>query len=115
MLLPEAGLDRLVEQLRSMPGADRKAILIRLSPEERKRVRTRLSRKPVAPADPVSPYSADIAARIAATDAALTMTGRKALDAFLFPAGKQAPRQDMRGNSLAQTMSGLLRPRGRQS
>lgn len=115
MPLPEASLDRLVEQLRSMPGADRKAILARLTPEERRRVRTHFARQPAMPAEPVSLYSADIAARIAAADTALTATGRKALDAILFPAGKQAPRQDAYGNSLAQAMGGLLRPRGRQS
>jgi len=115
MLLPEASLARLVEQLRAMPGADRKAILARLSPEERKRVRARLARRAGDPVEPASPYSADIAARIASADTALTATGRAALDRFLAPAGSEVPRQDLRGASLAQTMSGLLRPRGRHA
>lgn len=114
MLLPEDGLDRLVEQLRTMSGADRKAILVRLGGEERRRVRARLARRPESVAEPVSPYSPDIAARIAAADGNLTAAGHKALAAFLFPAGKQAARQDNRGASLAHAVSGLLRPRSKQ-
>lgn len=114
MLLPEDGLERLVEQLRTMSGADRKAILARLEGEERRRVRARLVRRPEVAAEPVSPYSPDIAARIAAADGNLTVAGYKALGAFLFPAGKQAARQDNRGASLANAVTGLLRPRGKQ-
>ncbi|WP_163117641.1 hypothetical protein, partial [Acinetobacter baumannii] len=62
--------------------------------------------------EPVSPYSADIAARLEASDTGLTVAGRRALDAILAPAGKGATRADPnRGLSLAQTMGGLLRPR----
>lgn len=113
MLLPEDGLDRLVEQLRTMSVADRKAILARLGTAERRRVRARLAARPNVPAEPTSPYSTDIAARIAAADSALTPSGRKALDAFLSPVSKSAPRQERRGPSLAQTMGGLLRPRAK--
>lgn len=113
MLLPEDGLDRLVEQLRGLSGADRKAILARLKPGERQRVRARLDGRPVAPAEPVSLYSPDIAARIAKADSALTPSGRKALDTFLFPGGKVSTPSQARGASLAQTMGGLLRSRGK--
>jgi hypothetical protein len=114
MLLPEDGFDRLVEQLRTMSGADRKAILARLEGEERRRVRARLIRRPEMAAEPVSPYSPDIAARIAAADRNLTAVGHKALAAFLFPAGNRAARQENRGASLADAMTGLLRLRGKQ-
>lgn len=114
MLLPEIGLDPLVEELRELARADRKAILARLTSAERRRVRMLLSRRPAAPAEPVSPYAPDIATRIAAADERLTPAGRKVLDAFLHPGdGKPAMRDAGRGASLAQTMGGLLRPRGK--
>lgn len=117
MLLPEARLDILIDQLRSMPAADRKAVLARLSPDERRRIRRRMAKRPVEPVEPASPYSADIAARLKALDSAdtpMTVAGRKALDGFLQPPGNSAPRAELgRGTSLAQAMGGLLRPRGR--
>lgn len=112
MLLPEDGLDRLLEQLGALTAADRKAILARLRPAERRRIRAHLGQLSGAPAKPVSPYSPDIAARIAAADKVLTPAGRKALDAFLFPLNKQAAKPQARGAPLAQAMGGLLRPRG---
>lgn len=114
MLLPEDGLDRLVEQLRTMPGADRKAILSRLGGEERRRIRARLSRRPEPTGEPSSPYSPDIAGRIAAPDNVLTPRGRRALEIFLNPADRQSVRQESRGASLANAMGGLLRPRGKR-
>lgn len=112
MLLPEVRLDMLIEQLRTMPAADRQAVLARLDPDERSRVRTQLRAPPADPVEPVSPYSADIAARLKANDMGLTVAGRKALDAFLMPS-KAAPRSEpRRGATLVQAMGGLLRPLG---
>ena len=76
MLLPEAKLDTLVGQLDTLPAGDRRAILARLSPEERALVR----RAAASPAIPSSPYSPDIAAVIAA-----------GLVAFLLPALRSEP------------------------
>src|SRR5688572_23758585 len=85
MLLPEAGLDTLVDQLRALPPADRRAILSRLSPAQRERVRARL-RGAASPAgiSQASPYSADIAERVAALGeesavSATTSRGKAAL------------------------------------
>ncbi len=114
MLLPEARLDILIDELRGMSAGDRRAVLAKLGAEERRRVRARLAASGSGPVEPVSPYSADIAARLEARDAGFTVAGRRALDAFLMPAGKSAPRPEQgRGASLAQAMGGLLRPRGR--
>jgi len=115
MLLPEARLDILIDELRGMSAGDRKAVLAKLGGEERRRVRARLAASASGPAEPVSPYSADIAARLEARgDTGLIVAGRRALDAFLMPAGKGASRPEQgRGASLAQAMGGLLRPRGR--
>ena len=114
MLLPEGRLDILIEELRALSPADRKAVLARLGPAERRRVRKRLATAPAEPVAPVSPYSADIAARLQASDTGLTVAGRKALDAFLMPASTSAPRSEpRRGATLAQAMGGLLRPRGK--
>ncbi len=76
MLLPEARLDTLLDQLRMLPGGDRKAVLVRLSPAERARIRARLRGAP--PPRPASPWSPDIADRIAKSEA-LTVAGRAAL------------------------------------
>ncbi len=114
MLLPEARLDILIDALREMLAADRRAVLARLGAEERRRVRARLAALASGPVEPASPYSADIAARLEARDTGLTVAGRRALDAFLMPAGKGAARPEPgRGASLAQAMGGLLRPRGK--
>jgi len=76
MLLPEAGLDTLLDQLRILPAGDRKAVLAKLSPGERTRLKAKLRGAP--PARPASPWSPDIAARIA-NDGAMTAAGRAAL------------------------------------
>lgn len=115
MLLPEDGLDRLIEQLRGMTSADRKAILARLTTEEQRRIRARLGRRAAGPIEPVSPYSPDIAARLVGADTGLTATGRQALERFVSPVRTAEPRQDTRGNSLAHALGGMLRPRGKLS
>ena len=82
MLLPEASLDTLVDQLRQLPAGDRNAILALLGPAERKSLRTRMRGAP-APSEPRSPYSADIAACVAAAKAddptRMTAAARRAL------------------------------------
>ena len=116
MLLPEAGLDLLLDQLKALPAADRKAVLARLTPVERRRIRVRLTGRSAAPAAPESPWSQDIAARIGgaeAADAPLTAAGRKALADILDRGRGGQPAQSNRGASLVQTMGGLLRPRGK--
>ncbi|WP_448661559.1 hypothetical protein ACG3SL_12915 [Sphingomonas sp. CJ20] len=111
MLLPEARLDILLDELRGMAAADRNAVLARLSRRERHRVRKHLAAQSATRATEAaaSPYSADIAARLAAQAGGLTVAGRRALDAFLAPAG-QGP---ARGPSLAHAVGGLLRARGK--
>ena len=76
MLLPEARLDTLLDQLRTLPGGDRKAVLAKLSPGERAQIRARLRGAP--PPRPASPWSPEIADRVA-NDGALTAAGRAAL------------------------------------
>jgi hypothetical protein len=91
MLLPEARLDTLLDQLRTLPAGDRKAVFARLSPAERAQIRARLRGNP--PPRPASPWSADIAGRVAKDDA-LTAMGRVALVravAAHLPAEPEAP------------------------
>ncbi|MET0247979.1 MAG: hypothetical protein ABW182_14610 [Sphingomonas sp.] len=77
MLLPEDRLERLVEQLKGLPRADRDAILARLSLDERAEIKARLRGSAQRP---WSPFSADIAARIEAGDEApLTNAARASL------------------------------------
>ena len=76
MLLPEARLDTLLDQLRMLPAGDRKAVLAKLSPREREQIRVRQRGSP--PPRPASPWSQDIADRVA-DDTALTSAGRAAL------------------------------------
>ena len=118
MLLPEAGLDLLLDQLKALPAVDRKAVLARLTPVERRRIRARLNGRPAAPAEPESPWSQDIGARIRgaeAADAPLTAAGRKALADILDRGSGGQPAPSGRGASLVQTMGGLLRPRGKSA
>ena len=104
MLLPEARLEALVGQLDTLPAGDRRAILARLSPEERALVRGTA----VRPAVPASPYSPDIAAVVTAGDKApITPVARKAL-ADALAAAKPARDAEPAG-SLADAFSGLLR------
>ena len=103
MLLPEAKLEMLVGQLDTLPAGDRRAILARLSPEERARVRSAAMR----PAAPASPYSPDIAAVVAAGDkAAITAAARKALTDALAAANPAA--DAVPTGSLADALGGLL-------
>lgn len=114
MLLPEDRFDQLVAQLRAMSRSDRNAILGRLNPRERQRIRAKLMRRGDEGAAPVSPYSPDIAARLAVADQTLTKAGRKALADFLLPAGGQATPAPERAGSLSQAVGGLLRSWGKQ-
>jgi hypothetical protein len=108
MLLAEPRLDTLIEQLRRLPGADRRAILALLSPHERERVRARLRGAVGAAARPVTPFSADIAARIAAgADAPITGACRAALADALVAMG-QGPSNE-RSGSLIEAVGGFLR------
>ena len=107
MLLPETRLETLIEQLGTLPAGDRKAILARLAPDQRDRVRAGL-RRAARPAVPVSPYSPDLAARIAAgASAPITPAAHAALAAALAASGA-APKT---GASLLDTFSGLLHHR----
>lgn len=87
MLLAEDPLALLVERLRGLSPADRRAILSRLSASERRRVDAALhaSAQAAAPS-----FAADIMARIAAapTDTAMTPAARQVL---LRVAGGAAP------------------------
>lgn len=114
MSLPEERFDRLIAQLRAMSRIDRNAILARLDRAERQRIRAKLLRHDYVRAAPTSPYSPDIAARLAAADKTLTKAGRKALADFLLPAGGQDISTQERAGSLTQAMGGLLRSWGKQ-
>lgn len=66
MLLPEDRLELLIEQLRALPTRDRRAILRRLSAEERRLLATRSMRKPMAqPEEERHGLSVEMATRIA--------------------------------------------------
>lgn len=111
MLLPEARLDTLIEQLRSLPAADRRAILACLGPSERGAVRARLRGIAEPATVPASPFSADIAARVSAGAAAPAMTS-------LAFAALESAVADMRGvqpelprsGSLIDAVAGWFRP-----
>jgi len=77
MLLAEDPLDLLLDRLRALSPGDRRAVLARLSPAERRRVEAALR----APAETAPTHAEDIAARIAAPagDPAMTAAGREAL------------------------------------
>lgn len=111
MLLPEARLETLLDQLDALPRADRKAILARLSPRERARLRARRR----APGRPASPFSPDIAARVAAAmqdgaDVPITDAGRAALArALAASAGAAAQADAPAGGSLLDAIAGLWR------
>lgn len=107
MLLPEARLETLIGQLRTLPAGDRRAILARLSPSDRDRIVAGLRGKPPKPARRSSPFSEDIDARIVAGDAApMTEMGRAALAAAATAAGAGP---DKASDSLADAFAGLLR------
>lgn len=107
MLLPEARLETLLDQLEALPAGDRAAILARLSPRERKLIQA-WNRRSAAPGQAASPFSPDIAERIANRGndaAAMTAAGEAALDRALTAGQAEAPRP---GGSL---FDALLRPR----
>jgi hypothetical protein len=113
MLLPEARLDILLDQLKALSAPDRKAVLARLENGDRSRVLTLLRRDSSAPAKPISPYSADIAARIAALasqDGPMTAAGRTALAVAVDPELTAGPKAiNRRSSSLADTIGDRLR------
>lgn len=88
MLLPEDRLAMLLDQLRALPGPDRRAILARLDPRERRLLRRHASASSVAPR---SPYSSDLAELLAApADTADTKVTARARKALLAAAGALA-------------------------
>lgn len=114
MPLPKPDFHALLDQLGAMPARDRNAVLRRLPAPERARIRQLLLGQPPRAAE--SPYSSEIAARIAslgkAKGNAMTDAGRDALAGILdLPPGKVAAPAARRGASLADTIGGLLRPR----
>jgi len=107
MLLPETGLETLIEQLGGLPAGDRKAILARLTPGQRERARARL-RRAARPPIPSSPYSADIAKRVTEGAAApITPAAQAALASALGKSGA-APGP---ATSLLDAFGGLLNRR----
>lgn len=85
MPLPKANLDKLLEQLRSLPTGDRTAVLAKLNPAERVEVRAKLRGAPPRSASagaaslrPASPWSQDIA-DLVANSGGLTSMGKEAL------------------------------------
>ncbi|MES2442139.1 MAG: hypothetical protein V4574_04860 [Pseudomonadota bacterium] len=107
MLLPEARLDALLDQLRMLPTGDRKAVLARLSPPEREQIRARLRGE--APPRSASPWSADIAHRVE-KDSPLTAAGRAALARAV--AARRAPEPEPAG-SLFDALAARFWPRAR--
>ncbi|MBO9714798.1 hypothetical protein [Sphingomonas sp.] len=107
MLSPEPRLDMLLEELGKLPGADRRAIIARLTPRERERIRARLSGW--GDVRQASPYSADIAARIADPEgAAVTVAGRAALADALRASGEESAAV-IEARSLASALAGWFR------
>lgn len=116
MLLAEDGLPLLLDELGRLPARDRRAILERLSADERERL-ARLVDDCGTAARPA--YSQDIEARIAALRAgdndAVTQAAAEALRRLLdiVPAVRPA-RKPQPGASLMDSLGGMLR-RGRGS
>jgi hypothetical protein len=110
MRLPDPGIDRLIEQLREMPAGDRRAVLERLTPQEREQIRAR-ERGVASPARAASPYSPDIAARIAGDgEGPITTAARAALAKAL--AGDPQPAQPPAGaRSLVDGLASRFLPR----
>ncbi len=113
MLLPEARIGELIEQLKALPVGDRKAILARLSPTERALMFRRM-RGTGAPRQPASPFSPDLAARIAAVrsgaEVPMTTAGQAALAKALVVV--DTPQPDPGARSLIDTLVNRLWPRG---
>ena len=106
MLLPEPPLDASLDQLRALPVGDRRAILARLAPHERESIRARL--RGTAPRRPASPFSRDIADRLASVragnDVSITASGKAALAQAL----EGAPRAQPESDSLMDTLTARL-------
>jgi hypothetical protein len=111
MLLPEARLDTLIDQLKGLPGPDRRAILARLTPRERGTVRARLRGATESAATPASPFSADIAARLSAGAADTAMTGLAFTTLENAAAALHGVKPDQaRPGSLVDAVTGWFRP-----
>jgi len=110
MLQPEPRLEILVGQLKMLPAGDRAAILARLSAGERREIHAQL-RGAAAPDRPASPFSPDIAERVAKRDdraAPLTAAGKAALGRALATAGQSGAPERPAG-SLFDAFGALLR------
>ena len=106
MLLPEARLEVLLEQLTILPAGDRKAILARLTAPERALIQARL--RGTAPSSgPASPYSPDIAERIAA-ESGITPAARAALAKAVAAAAPEAAQPG--AGSLVDTLASRFWP-----
>jgi hypothetical protein len=87
-------MEQLIEQLEGLPRGDREAILARFDTAERRRLMLHVRSRSAAPA---SPYSPDIAERIAAAatgdakDSGMTRAGRAALLAANATLGTPVP------------------------
>lgn len=109
MLLVEERLEALIEQLRALRKADRRAILRRLEAHERTRVEALLAGKAVPP---MSRYSPALMERLHEAQ------GKRASQRPLTPAATRALLQatgqgEGPGPSLANAIGDLLKPRGR--
>lgn len=82
MAQSESGLTPLLGELHALAPGDRAAVLARLTPDERERMRM-LLRGAAGSARPASPYSPDIAERIARPETVPTDAARTALAALL--------------------------------
>lgn len=117
MLLAENGLPLLLEQLGQMPAADRRAILARLSPQDRKRLDChRRGALALAPAEDGAKeaHSPEVAERLAAirsgAESGVTPAVRETLRRALgFDAAPQPARPQAGTASLMDSLGGMLR------
>lgn len=111
MLLPEARLGALIDQLADLPSGDRKAILAQLSRSERARLLAHGSKAASSPAAPR--HSPDVAQRLDAllqdrNDLPMTEVGRAAL-ARAVQSPSAEPVEQQAGGSLIEALFGLFR------
>lgn len=114
MLLPEARLGALIDQLADLPTGDRKAILAQLSSSERARLLAH-GRK-AAPSPSAPRHSPDMASRLDALeqdrdDLPMTQAGRAALARAVQSPGAE-PVEQQAGGSLVEALFGLFRSKG---
>jgi hypothetical protein len=122
MSLPDDDLSVLIDQLKSLPAADRRAVLRRFSTAERARIEALLRGGDQVDTSP-SPFSAAIATRVAQASAPsasetfsvpMTAAGlaalRNAVGTLDSGPGNPAARRDpVTGGSLMDSFAGLLR------